>query len=235
MAVNTTTSFAPEVGDIAEEAYEMAGVELKNAYDIRSAIRSLDLMMLEWQNRGINLWTVEEQKTTTLTKSAVSIDLAANTVSVLETTLRENDGTVATQIDYNLNRISREVYSSIPNKLTEGRPVQVYIDRQQAPADGVTAYFWPVPDKSSTYKLVYYRMRRITDSGPGVAYNPDVPDRFWPALVSGLAYNIALKKPEAFGRVQVLKQVYDEQFNLAAAEDREKTSVRFYPGGYNFT
>ena len=239
MAVNTATTFNPDVGDIVEEAFERAGLELVSGYDLRSARRSLDLMSMEWANRGINLWTVEELKytassdgtgTQTLVKGTSKYQLRDNTVSILDMVLRTNDEDASLQTDYELNRISRETYMGIPAKLTEGRPTQVYIDRQQGRVD---ASLWPVPDESSKYKIVYTRVRRMTDAGPGGTYNADVPDRFWPALVAGLAYNVACKRPESLNRVEMLKRNYEEQFALAADEDREKAPVRFYPGGYS--
>tara|TARA_R100001082_G_scaffold95581_1_gene62829 strand:+ start:2494 stop:3219 length:726 start_codon:yes stop_codon:yes gene_type:complete len=241
MAVNTVTSFSPDVGDVVEEAFERAGLEMVSGYDLRSARRSLDLMCIEWANRGINLWTVEELKytlnpdgsgTQTLVKGTGTYQLRDNTVSVLEVVLRTDDEDTSLQTDYELNRISRETYMGIPSKLTEGRPTQVYIDRQQGK---VEAKVWPVPDESSKYKIIYTRVRRMTDSGPGGTYNPDVPDRFWPALVAGLAYNIACKRPEAAARIEMLKANYEQQFTLAAEEDREKAAVRFYPGGYQYS
>ena len=243
MAVNTATNFTPDVGDLVEEAFERAGLELVSGYDLKSARRSLDLMFMEWANRGINLWTVEE---TTISKDSDGVALSPvnllqksayiyqcddDTVSVLEMVLRTNDGDVSTQIDYDLNRISRSTYLGIPAKLTEGRPTQVYVDRQQGK---VLISLWPGPDESSKYMIKYNRIRRMTDSGPGGTYNADVPDRFWPALVAGLAYNVACKRPEALNRVEMLKRNYEEQFSLAADEDREKAPVRFYPGGYRF-
>lgn len=239
MATSDATTFLPDVGELVEEAYERAGLTLRSGYDLRTARRSIDLMMLEWQNRGINLWTVEELKydslgtglgTETLVDGTSSYNLRSNTIAVLEVLLRENDENVSTQVDYELNRISRDTHASIPTKLTKGRPSECYVERKQAT---VTLNLWPVPDSSTKYKLVYHRVRRVEDSGPGGTYDADVPDRFWPALVSGLAYNISLKRPESVGRVQMLKQLYEEQFALAASEDREKVSVRFYPGGYS--
>ena len=232
MAVNTTTSFLPDIGEIVEEAYERAGLEMQSGYDLRTARRSLDLMMLEWQNRGINLWTVEQVGLGLLTAGTAAYPLASGTIAVLEVLLRENDGVTATQADYEMGRISRDTYAGIPNKLTQAKPVQVYVDRQQ---DATTINLWPVPDSSTKYKVIYYRMRPMADTGPGGTYDADVPDRFWPALIAGLAYNIALKRPEASERVQLLKQAYEEQFAFAADEDREKAPIRFYPGGYTYT
>ena len=232
MAVNTATDFLPDVGEIVEEAYERAGLEMQSGYDLRTARRSLDLMMLEWQNRGINLWTVEEKDYGLLSEGVATYTLAAGTLAVLEVLLRENDGDTATQVDYEMGRVSRDTYAGIPNKLTQAKPVQVYVNRLQG---STTISVWPVPESSSKYKIIYYRIRRMTDTGPGGTYDADVPDRFWPALVAGLAYNIALKRPESADRVQLLKQAYEEQFAFAADEDREKAPVRFYPGGYTFT
>ena len=212
---------------------ERAGLKLSSGYDLKTARRSIDFMLLEWQNRGINLWTVEEKITSDLVKSTAKYTLAADTIAVLEVLLRQNSGDVSKQTDFELGRISRDAYVGITNKLVEGRPTQVFVDRQQDPNTGVTVTLWPVPDKNTTYKLVYYRMRAMYDSGPGGTYNPDVPNRFWPAFVAGLAYNVALKRPESMGRLSILKQSYEEEFKIAADEDREKAPLRFYPGGYN--
>jgi len=233
LAVTETNTFAPDIGEMAEEAYERAGLKLSSAYDLRTARRSIDFMLLEWQNRGVNLWTVEEQISPDLDKSIGKYILAADTIAVLEVLLRQDSGVVASQSDFELGRISRDVYAGITNKLVEGRPTQVFIDRQQNQDTGVTATLWPVPDEDAKYKLVYYRMRAMYDSGPGGTYNPDVPNRFWPAFVAGLAYNVALKRPEASDRLQILKQSYEESFQFAADEDREKAPLRFYPGGYS--
>lgn len=238
MAVTSTNTFLPDIGELAEEAFERAGVDMTSGYDLRTARRSLDLLLLEWQNRGINLWSVEEVTydslgtgagTETLVEGTSAYTLKSNTISILQMLIRENDGTESTQSDIELSRISRNSYYAIPNKLTQAKPTQVYIDRQR---DSVIANLWPVPEASSKYKLIYTRIRRLYDTGPGGTYDSDVPDRFWPALISGLAYKIALKKPEAASRVAALKQDYEEQFNLAADEDREKAPVRFVPGGY---
>lgn len=241
MAVNPSASFLPDIGEIVEEAYERAGLEMRDGYDLRTARRSIDLMLLEWQNRGINLWTVEQvtydsvgdgSGTEPLVEGTSTYTLAPGTIAVLEVLLRLNAGDINTQADYEMGRISRDTYSGIPNKLTRARPVQVYVDRGQG---GTDITLWPTPDSSTNYRLIYYRIKRMGDSGPGGTYDADVPDRFWPALVAGLAYNISLKRPESAERVQLLKQAYEEQFALAADEDREKAPIRFYPGGYTFT
>jgi|TARA_A100000172_G_scaffold16502_1_gene8966 hypothetical protein len=181
-------------------------------------------MTIEWQNRGLNLWTIDEG-TVNLVKDTAQYDLPADTIDLLEQVIRTNSGDEYTQQDLTINRISVSTYASIPNKLTEGRPIQVYIERLVAnPKINV----WPVPDKSDTYVFKYYRMRRIQDAGSGVE-TPDVNFRFLPCLVAGLAYHIAMKEPELMGRVPMLKEVYEEQFRLAADEDRVKAPARFVP------
>ena len=210
--------------EIAEEAWERAGREMRSGYDLRTARRSMNLLTIEWQNRGINLWTIEEG-TVTLTKSSAQYTLPADTVDLIEQVVRTNAGNTTTQSDITLNRIGVSTFASIPNKLTEGRPIQMWIDRQR---DAPVLNLWPVPDKNDTYTVVYWRIRRIQDAGSGVQ-TADMNFRFLPCLVAGLAYNIALKVPEFMDRVPMLKQVYDEAFALAAAEDREKTSDYYIP------
>lgn len=233
MATSGRVTFTPDLGELAEEAYERAGLQMVSGYDLRTARRSLDLMLLEWANKGINLWCVEEyvQDLSVGTGSYTAVNTEPNVaVSILESVLRTDSGDVNNQSDYDLARISRSTYMSIPSKLTRGRPTQIYVDRQQG---DINLNLWPVPN-DDTQKLVYTYIRRMEDNGRGGTYEADVPDRFWPALVAGLAYNIALKKPEAGQRIQMLKQIYDEQFQYAAEEDREKAPFRLYPGGYSY-
>tara|TARA_B100000530_G_scaffold145435_1_gene91001 strand:+ start:55 stop:714 length:660 start_codon:yes stop_codon:yes gene_type:complete len=210
--------------EIAEEAWERAGRELRSGYDLRTARRSMNLLTIEWQNRGINLWTIEEGSVN-LVDGTSQYTLGADTIDLLEHVIRTNSGNANTQSDLTINRISVSTYASIPNKLSEGRPIQMWIDRQR---DAPVLNLWPVPDKSDTYVLKYWRMRRIEDAGSGVE-TADVNFRFLPCLVAGLAYNIALKVPELMERVPMLKAVYEEQFELAAAEDREKAPYRVVP------
>ena len=224
MATSGTTAFDMDFTEIAEEAWERAGREMRSGYDLRTARRSMNLLTIEWQNRGINLWTIEEG-TVTLTKSSAQYTLPADTVDLIEQVVRTNAGNTTTQSDITLNRIGVSTFASIPNKLTEGRPIQMWIDRQR---DAPVLNLWPVPDKNDTYTVVYWRIRRIQDAGSGVQ-TADMNFRFLPCLVAGLAYNIALKVPELMDRVPMLKQVYDEAFALAAAEDREKTSDYYIP------
>ena len=224
MTTSGTTAFEMDFTEIAEEALERAGREMRSGYDLRTARRSMNLMTIEWQNRGINLWTIDEG-TVNLVKDTAQYDLPADTIDLLEQVIRTNAGDEYTQQDLTINRISVSTYASIPNKLTEGRPIQVYIERLVAnPKINV----WPVPDKRDTYVFKYYRMRRIQDAGSGVE-TPDVNFRFLPCLVAGLAYHIAMKEPELMTRVPMLKEVYEEQFKLAADEDRVKAPARFVP------
>jgi hypothetical protein len=209
--------------DIAEEAWERAGREMRTGYELRTARRSMNLMTIEWQNRGINLWTIDEGSVPLLT-GVSAYDLPADTIDLLEQVIRTGAGNVSTQQDLIINRISVSTYASIPNKLTTGRPVQLWIERLR---DNPTVNVWPVPN-NDTYTLYYWRMRRVQDAGSGVE-TADMNFRFLPALVAGLAYYISMKVPELTQRSALLKQDYEEQFTLAAGEDREKASARFVP------
>ena len=224
MTTSGTTAFDMDFTEIAEEAWERAGREMRSGYDIRTARRSMNLMTIEWQNRGINLWTVDEG-TVTLVKGTSQYDLPADTIDLLEQVIRTDSGDEYAQPDLTISRISVSTYASIPNKLTEGRPIQVYIERLR---DNPKINVWPVPDKNDEYIFKYYRMRRIQDAGSGVE-TADINFRFFPCLVAGLAYHIAMKEPELMARIPMLKETYEEQFALAAGEDRTKTSARFVP------
>lgn len=223
MPTSGTTDFSPEFTEIAEEAWERAGKEMRSGYDLRTARRSMNLLCIEWQNRGLNLWTVDQGSIPLLT-GVSNYTLPADTIDLMEQVVRTDNGNASKQSDLSITRISVNVYSSIPNKLTQGRPIQVYIDRQQsAPQINV----WPVPS-SDDYTFVYWRMRRIQDAGAGVE-TPDMPYRFIPALVAGLAYYLAMKTPELRANAQLLKMDYEEQYRLAAEEDRQKTPFRAVP------
>lgn len=215
MATSGTTAFDLDFTEIAEEAWERAGREMRTGYDLRTARRSMNLMMIEWQNRGINMWTIDEGSLSLVTSSA-TYNLPADTIDLLEHVIR-SDG-----IDMNLNRISVSTYATIPNKTVEGKPLQILINRGVTPSVTV----WPVPDKA--YTLQYWRLRRIQDAGSGVQ-TADVNFRFLPCLVAGLAYYIALKVPELIDRIPMLKQEYEELFQRAADEDREKATLRLVP------
>jgi len=223
MTTSGTTAFNMDFTEIAEEAFERAGREMRSGYDLRTARRSMNLLTIEWQNRGINMWTIDSG-TINLVKGQTQYPLPADTIDLLEHQIRTGSGNVATQTDLTISRVSVSTYASIPNKLTQGRPIQLYIERLR---DAPLANVWPVPD-TNDYVLYYWRMRRIEDAGSGIQTS-DMNFRFFPCLVAGLAYYIAMKLPEMVDRVPLLKAVYDEQFEMAAGEDREKTSARFVP------
>jgi len=224
MATSGTTAFNMDFTEIAEEAWERAGREMRSGYDLRTARRSMNLLTIEWQNRGINMWTIEEGSVN-LVDGTATYDLPADTIDLLEHVVRTGDGNVTTQSDLNITRISVSTYASVPNKLSEGRPIQLYVDRGQA---NPSVTVWPVPDASSTYVLKYWRMRRIEDAGSGIQ-TADVNFRFLPCLVAGLAYYIAQKDPELMPRIPMLQTEYERQFELAAGEDREKASLSLVP------
>jgi len=227
MALSGTTDFNLDLSEYIEEAFERCGAELRSGYDFRTARRSLNLLFTDWANRGINMWTIE-QGVQTLTQGTATYTLPADTVDLIEHVIRTGAGNASTQADLQITRISVSTYSSIPNKLQQARPIQVWINRQQAAPEFTV---WPVPDGSQTYQFVYWRLRRIDDAGNGVN-TQDVPFRFINALVAGLAYYLSLKIPGAMDRMQVLKAQYDEAWDLASTEDREKAAVRFVPRQY---
>jgi len=231
MATSGTTAFNMDFTEIAEEAWERAGREMRSGYDLRTARRSMNLLTIEWQNRGINMWTIEEG-TLNLAQGTATYDLPADTIDLLEHVVRTGSGNISTQSDLNITRISVSTYSSIPNKLSQGRPIQMYIDRGQV---NPAATVWPVPDQGTLvapyYILKYWRMRRIEDAGTGVN-TADVNFRFLPCLVAGLAYYIAQKDPELMPRIPMLQAEYERQFELAAGEDREKATLSLVPRIY---
>lgn len=301
MTTSSTTAFNLDLNDLIEEAFERCGLELRSGYDFRTARRSLNLLTVEWANRGINLWTVEQGQITMNTGQA-TYALPNDTIDLLDQTIRQNNGTT-NQIDINISRISEPTYMTIPNKLTQGRPIQVWINRQSGQTNAVasttlngaidaddttitltstvglaTSGFikvdsetivysnisgnqllncargqanttaashstgasvytqnlpsinvWPTPNAGGGYVFVYYRLRRMQDAGNGVT-EQDIPFRFIPCMVAGLAYYIAMKKPEvAPDRIVMLKTDYEQQFELASQEDREKAPIRFVP------
>ena len=303
MTTSGSTAFNMPFTEIAEEAWERAGRELRSGYDLQTARRSMNLMTIEWQNRGINMWTIE-QGLIDLVQGQATYALPDDTIDLLEQSIRTGANDTVTQSDLNLNRISIVTYASIPNKLTQSRPIQVVVHRDSGqtyptgitlattasstattitlssvaglPPAGfikleneilnyghivgnvlqncfrgqqgttaathtvggtaITVYWeqvpavtvWPVPDNVQTYQIIYWRMRRVQDAGDGIETS-DMNFRFFPCLVAGLAFHIAMKVPEFIDRVPMLKAAYDEQFELAAGEDREKAPVRFVP------
>ena len=230
MTTTGTTAFNLSVLDLIEEAYERCGVEVRSGYDLRTARRSLNLLSIEWANRGINLWTVE-QGSISLTQGTISYNLPVDTIDLLDHVVRT--GTGSNQTDINISRISVDTYSTIPNKNAQGRPIQVWINRQSGATTptGVanpTINVWPSPDQNNFYTFVYWRLRRIQDAGNG-DNTQDIPFRFLPCMVAGLAYHLSMKIPEALPRAQMLKGVYEELWQQAADEDREKASLRIAP------
>ena len=307
MTTSGVAAFDLDLNEIVEEAFERAGGEMRTGYDLRTARRSLNLLFADWGNRGVNMWTFE-QNVITLATGQPTYALPDDTVDLLDHVIRTNANVPNNQADLTITRISVSTYATIPNKLIQGRPIQVYIQRltaqenlmsitvaapgcnsadtsipvssvnnipnagfvrigtelifyneYQAAADGNPAYLlnccrgqdgttaashsasapiylsqknsitvWPTPNPGQTYQFVYWRMRRMQDAGGGVK-TMDVPFRFLPCLVAGLAYYIALKIPEGLQRLDILKQQYDEAWMIAAGEDQEKAAVRFVP------
>lgn len=234
MTTSGTSIFNLDLNNIIEEAFERCGAELRTGYDLRTARRSLNLLTIEWANRGINLWTVE-QGSIPMVQGQITYDLPADTIDLIEHVIRTQTGQA--QTDININRISVDTYAVIPNKNAQGRPIQVWINRQSGadyPVDGV-AYpqinVWPAPEQSNYYTFVYWRLRRIQDAGSGTT-TQDIPFRFLPCMVAGLAYHLSLKVPDAMQRTPMLKQMYDEAWEQAADEDREKAPLRIAPRQY---
>jgi hypothetical protein len=300
MTTTGSTLFNLDFTEIAEEAWERAGREMRSGYDLRTARRSMNLMTIEWQNRGINMWTME-QGFINLTPGLATYALPTDTIDLLEQVIRTGQNSSSTQADLTITRISVSTYATIPNKLQQARPIQVWVQRLSgqvnptdavlvgaisstdttitlntvvglagsgfirlgtediyytyisgnvlggvfrgqnnttaaAQADGVAVFVpqlpavtvWPTPDNSTPYQFVYWRLRRVQDSGAGVE-TADMNFRFLPCLVAGLAYHIAMKVPELMPRLEMLKAAYNEQFDLAAGEDREKAAIRFVP------
>jgi len=214
MTVSNSRDFNLDVGEVIEEAFERCGIEVRTGYDARTARRSLNLMFAEWANRGLNMWTVK-QGTVTLTQGQAEETLLPDVVDLLEVTLRRS-GT-----DFTIDRISRGDYVTIPSKTTQGRPSQFWFNRQIAPVINL----WAVPD-NSTDQLIYYYLQRIDDADT-LVNTTDMPFRFYPCMVAGLAYYIAMKR--APDRVQMLKSVYEEEFQRAADEDEDRVPLKLQP------
>ena len=237
MTTSGTFAFNLDLNDIIEEAYERCGVEVRTGYEHRTARRSLNLLTIEWASRGINLWTIE-QGAISLVPGQIVYDLPVDTIDLLEHVIRT--GTGQNQTDINITRISVSTYSTIPNKNATGRPIQVWIDRQSgatnpnpSPPPSTTVanpriYVWPAPDNSIPYTFYYWRLKRIADSGNGIN-TQNIPFRFLPCLIAGLAYYLSMKIPDALGRMEMLKMEYEQQWMIASDEDREKAALRLAP------
>jgi hypothetical protein len=231
MTTSGTTTFNMNLNELVEEAFERCGAELRTGYDLRTARRSLNLLTIEWANRGINLWTIE-QGSIPLVQGQITYDLPADTIDLIDHVIRTQTGQA--QTDINISRISVDTYSTIPNKNAQGRPIQVWINRQSGanyPVTGVREpqiNVWPAPEQSNYYTFVYWRLRRIQDAGNGVT-TQDIPFRFLPCMVAGLAYHLSKKVPGGLERTMMLKSEYEELWQQAADEDREKAPLRIAP------
>ena len=232
MTTTGTALFNLDLSEIIEEAFERCGAELRSGYDFKTARRSLNLLFAEWGNRGINLWTVEEGSIPMVTGQAV-YDLPIDTVDLLDQVIRTGSG--QNQSDITISRISGSTYSTIPNKNALGKPIQVWINRQSGALTptGVaypTINVWPTPQSpGNQFTFIYWRLRRMQDAGNAIN-TQDIPYLFLPALIAGLAYYLAMKLPGVdLQRAQALKMVYDEQFQLAADENRDKSALRVVP------
>ncbi len=214
MAVSGSKNFELDVTEYIEEAFERCGREVRTGYDIKTAKRSMNLLFADWANRGLNSWTIE-QSTQALTAGTSTYTLGTDTIDILSAVIRRSD------VDYNIERLSRDDYLAVPNKTTQGRPSQWFLDRQIAPV----LKLWPVPE-NSTDVVVFDRLVRMDDAD--TAQNTvEMPFRFYPCLAAGLAYYIAIKK--APDRVQLLKAVYEEEMERAISMDRDRASFNIVP------
>jgi len=214
MALSGTSDFELDVAEYIEEAFERCGLEVRTGYDLRTAKRSLNLMLAEWANRGLNQWTIK-QRSFTSTQGDGDVPVSSDVIDVLSVVVRRSN------TDYALDRVSRDTFLSIPNKTTQGRPSQFFLDRQITPVLNV----WPVPE-NSTDVIIYDALTRMNDAD-GQTNTLDMPFRFYPCLAAGLAYYISMKR--APNRVQLLKAVYEEEFERAMTEDRDRSSFNVVP------
>ena len=222
-----------DVAEIAEEAAERSGIEFRSGYALRTARRALELLSIEWANRGLNLWTVEGPIVVDLIAGQFQYPLSDDTIDIVEQVVRDPQGGGTGQaVDYKIERFSLPEYASITNKLAPGRPTMIHVRRLIPPF----FLLWMVPPVASSFQLVYWRLRRMAGLGSGGTGVPEIPWRFTNAMISGLAFYLALKSkdPGALQRLQMLKSEYTEQFELAADEDRDRAAFRFIPGGYEF-
>jgi hypothetical protein len=236
MTTSGTATFDLNLNELFEEAFERCGAEMRTGYDFRTARRSLNLLTIEWANRGINLWTLE-QGSIPMVQGQITYDLPVDTIDLLEQVIRTNAGSGPNQIDINISRISADTYIMIPNKNAQGRPIQVWINRQSGATTPTGVQnpqinVWPAPDQNNFYTFFYYRLRRIQDAGTNGLVTQDIPFRFLPCLVAGLAYHLSLKIPGAMERAIALKAMYDEAWQQASDEDREKAPLRIAPRQY---
>ena len=218
MALSGSTNFEPNVAEFVEEAFERCGLELRTGYDLKTARRSINLMLAEWANRGLNQWTIE-QATQTVTEGTTDYSLNANIIDILDVVLRRTIN--QTQTDISMNRVSRSEYINIPNKTTKARPSQFFFDKLSTP----TLKIWPAPE-NSTDILVFNKIVRMDDAYKATN-TMDMPSRFFPCFAAGLAYYISLKRaPE---RTAQLKAIYEEEFRRAADQDEDRASFNIRP------
>jgi len=214
MTTSNSKDFDLDVAEYVEEAFERCGLEVRTGYDLKTAKRSLNLMLADWANRGLNQWTIK-QRTVAMVVGDGSYELGNDVIDVLSVIV-QRDGT-----DYSLDRLSRDGFLTIPSKATQGRVNQFFLDRQITPVLNL----WPVPDNDTD--VVYYDALTRMDDADIYTNTMDLPFRFYPCLAAGLAYYIALKR--APNRVQMLKAVYEEEFDRAATEDRDRSSFNVVP------
>jgi hypothetical protein len=218
MALSGSTDFEPNVAEFIEEAFERCGLELRTGYDLKTARRSINLMLAEWANRGLNQWTIE-QTTQTVTEGTSEYNLGTNVIDVLDVVCRRTVN--STQTDISMDRLSRSEYINIPNKTTKARPSQFFIDKQNNPVLKV----WPAPE-NSTDILVFNKLVRMDDADKATN-TMDMPFRFYPCFAAGLAYYISVKRaPE---KTSLLKQLYEEEFDRAMSQDEDRASFRIRP------
>ena len=214
MTTSNSTNFELDVADYIEEAFERCGLEVRTGYDLQTAKRSLNIMLAEWANRGLNQWTIE-QRTQALTANDSDYSLGTDVIDILSAVVRRST------TDFSMSRISRDTYLSTPSKATTGRPTQFFLDRQITP----NLKIWPTPE-NSTDTIVYDALTRIQDADSAIN-TMEIPFRFYPCLTAGLAYYISMKK--APDRIQLLKSVYEEEFERAMGEDRDRSSFTVTP------
>ena len=214
MATSSSTDFELDVADYIEEAFERCGLEIRTGYDLQTARRSMNLMLAEWANRGLNQWTIE-QRTQALTAADTDYSLGTDVIDILSAVVRRS-GT-----DFSLSRISRDSYLAIPTKTSSGRPTQFFLDRQITP----NLKIWPAPE-NSTDVIIYDALSRIQDADTA-ANTLEVPFRFYPCLTAGLAYYLSMKKNPQL--TQMLKVIYEEEFQRAMGEDRDRSSFTVTP------
>jgi len=220
MATSGSKTFSLSISDTIEEAYELAGIELRTGYDAETARRSLNIMFADWSNRGVNLWTIE-QVITNLSSGTASYTLNSYDIDIVSAVIRQTDSS-SNSTDLSIERIGRSEYLSIPDKTSTGRPTQIFLDRQTTPV----VKLWPTPDDTYTYKLIANTIQRIDDASASNE-DPEVPSRFIPCMASGLSYYLALKKNQE--KAGILKQQYEQDFKLAADEDRNRASLNLVP------